>query len=413
MYDEIPWDKSFVVLKNGKSIPILALENFRILCNKENINIRYNEMSQEIEINGNRLQNKDDVITKDLATKYRMQGANFSNISNYINAVAYENSYHPVKNWLDSLILIDSSDEFDKLISSIKLIDIEKYEYAKMLIKKWLISCVAAMYDKDFISQGVLTLQGEPGIFKSTWLKNLVPDKSWFKGEFVGLDVNSRDSIQKAVKYWVVELSEIESTFRKEFIGLKGFITSEYDEYRAAFERRIEKHKRRTVFCSSVNSKEFLRDDTGDRRFWVLEVEALDTNIKIDLSRLWGEILYMYKVQNESYNLSPLENREVIQSNKDYGIKSKLDNFISSLIDNSQDEKFYTALDLVDIVDRLSKIPDVTSTKVGRTLSKLGYKAQVKRINGKNTRVYALKISEDKLPNNGNEYDIEDINYYN
>lgn len=393
----LQWDKEHIhVSAKGVESPLLSLSNLRILCEYENIKVKYNKMSHELELNGQRLEDRHDYMVKDITQKYKFKGATVSMVAGYLGALGYENSYHPVEDYLNTLEPLNSTCEFERLFKTITLKSIDDSDYAKKLLKKWLISCVAAIYDKEFTAQGSFTMQGTGGIFKSRWFSNLSPKKEWFKGELTGLDVNNKDSIAKAVKYWIVELAELESTLFKDFISLKGFMTSEHDEYRAAFDRRISIHKRRTAFCSSVNSQEFLKDDTGDRRFWIVEVDALDIETKINLDNLWAEIKYMY-LSNEKHWLNRAETEEVKIRNRVYSVKTGLDDIFTELIDPDTQPQYYTSLMLKELLESYGyKEIGLTTTKISRTLSKLGYKSILTRRNNIQGRFYQLSIKPPK-----------------
>jgi putative DNA primase/helicase len=389
---ELNWDTDFVKFTKSGCIPKLSISNLKVLLDYYEIELTYNEMTHEIEIDGKPIENRHDVIVKDLATKHDFIGATINTISQYMNAVAYENKYHPVKNYLDHLKPVTGMQEIRKLIKTLKLSNGDDSEYAEMLIVKWLVSCVAAIYEDDFRSQGALTLQGKGGIMKSSWFRKIIPKKHWFRGEFVGLDVGNRDSVQKAIKYWICELAELESTLKKDFVSLKGFITSEYDEYRAAYERRFEKHPRRTVFCSTVNSVEFIKDDTGDRRFWVLEIDEIDMDTEIDTEKLWAEVLSLYR-SGETYWPDREQTEAIMEQNRNYSIKSNLDDYLDSIIDPSRPPEEYTVQKVTEIVLMDANIHDVTTSKVGKALNKRGLRSKVKKIYGKPCRVYKLYIN--------------------
>lgn len=388
-----PWDKDFVIYNKGEIIPKMSITNMARLLELEGMNLSYNEMSKELEFNGNTFRNGDDITILDFANKHGFRNANISTINNYMDKLAQNNSYHPIKEYLDNLTLIDSTEEIDKLSNTLKLVNEDDREYVDMLLRKWLISCVAAIYEPKFRSQGVLTLQGKQSIGKSTWFRKLFPD-GCFCGEFVGLDVNSRDSIQKSTKYWVVELAELESTFKKDFIALKGFITSPYDEYRAAYERKSEKHKRKTVFCGSVNSNEFLKDDTGDRRFWVLEIDSINMDTEIDIDKLWSEVMYLYKAKNETYYLDYSQVKKTIEKNREYTIKTEIDDVLDILIDENMSRRPYTNAEIMDKIRNYRPINGLTSTILGKALRKRGYTNEYKRINGINKRIYNICLRD-------------------
>jgi predicted P-loop ATPase len=100
-----------------------------------------------------------------------------------------------------------------------------------------------------------------------------------------------KDSVKQCVSHWIVELGELESTFKKSDIDmLKAFVTKKTDELRLPYDRASTTYQRRTAFYASVNAREFLTDTSGNRRFWVIPVKGIDVNDGVDMQQLWAEV---------------------------------------------------------------------------------------------------------------------------
>jgi putative DNA primase/helicase len=110
---------------------------------------------------------------------------------------------------------------------------------------RWLISGVAAVFmERGFQSQGVLTLTGRQGLGKTRWLKSLVPNRDWIKDGVV-LNPKDKDSVLQSVSRWIVELGELDATFKKaDVAALKAFITMEEDVLRQAYAQKTDKYQR-------------------------------------------------------------------------------------------------------------------------------------------------------------------------
>lgn len=382
------WDKDHIKVTKYGTYPLLSVSNLTTLLNMYNINVRVNEMTHELELNGEFFKNEDDITVKDLTQKHKFVGASTTNISNYISCVGLNNSYHPVEKYLTDLKPINSTQEFNKLCSM--LIHSMDKDFVNMLLKRWLISAICAIYRPDFASQGVLTLQGEGGIMKSTWLKKLCPIPKAFQGEVVGFDACNKDQVAKVTGTWITELAELDSTMKKDYIALKGFITNPEDVYRAAYDRRLSRHKRKTIFCASVNGLEFLKDDSN-RRFWVISLDKIDMGIKIDLNTLWSEIKYMYE-NGERHYLTNEETTELNNINREYTVKTVADGYIQNLLDYENGViTEVTATELMKWVTDGKTSP----TAIGISLKKLGFNSFKKKRNGRDTRVYKLPIKSE------------------
>jgi len=160
-----------------------------------------------------------------------------------------------------------------------------------MLMRKWLLSCVAAAFEVDGVSlEGLLVFQGKQGLGKTLWLKRLAEfNKGWLL-EGATLDPKDKDSVKKAVSHWIVELGELESTFKKPNINqLKAFITAKSDEMRLPYERTFTNYQRHTDVFASVNEPELLMDGRGNRSFWGLKVTDITPQHGCDHQPMWAE----------------------------------------------------------------------------------------------------------------------------
>ena len=143
-------------------------------------------------------------------------------------------------------------------------------------LKKWLHQCIAmALNDEEapYGADGVLVIQDEQGAGKTLLFSRLAVYPDWF-AEGVSIDLNNKDSIIQSTGCWIAELGELDSTLKREQSALKAFLTSSRDTYRAPYARTQTRKPRRTSFCATVNPKEFLNDETGSRRFWVIHPHA-------------------------------------------------------------------------------------------------------------------------------------------
>ena len=133
--------------------------------------------------------------------------------------------------------------------------------------------------------------QGAQGLGKTLWFKRLADyDKGWLL-EGATLNPSDKDSVKQAVSHWIVELGEIESTFKKSDIDqLKAFVTKKNDELRLPYDRAFTTYQRRTAFYASVNAREFLTDTSGNRRFWVVPVTGINADHGLDMQQVWAEV---------------------------------------------------------------------------------------------------------------------------
>jgi putative DNA primase/helicase len=159
----------------------------------------------------------------------------------------------------------------------------------------WLSAVAAALThgDRRFKARGVLTLQGGQGIGKTTWIAMLLPAGP-MRNDFVKLDHHldgaNKDSIIGAIQHFIVEIGELDSSFKKDVARLKGFLTSDCDKLRRPYARGEAEYPRRTVFAATVNDETFLVDTTGNSRFWTIAVERLDYVHTIDMQQVFAQL---------------------------------------------------------------------------------------------------------------------------
>jgi putative DNA primase/helicase len=182
-----------------------------------------------------------------------------------------------------------------------------------------MIGAIAAAFSPTGISaQGVLVFQGPQNLGKTKWFKSLVPKEIGVIQDGVTLDPKDKDSVKQAVSNWLVELGEVDATFRKSDIAqLKSFLTRDKDVLRRAYAHKESKYPRRTVFFASVNPEFFLADPTGNKRYWTIKCKALDHSHSIDMQQVWAEFYEIYKT-GESWYLTPDELDELNENNEQH-----------------------------------------------------------------------------------------------
>jgi putative DNA primase/helicase len=245
-------------------------------------------------------------------------------IESYIIKVGEVNKYNPVLEFIESKSW-DSVSRLNDLYNTITTQQEFPLELKELLFRKWLISGIAALREPRFYSKGVLVFQGEQSLGKTAWLKKLLPFEieQYFK-EGCTLDPANKDSVKTAISHWIVELGELDSTFKKDIARLKAFITSDKDIFRLPYAHKDSHFPRRTIFCGSVNSEEFLIDGTGNHRFWVMPVIEIDYKHNIDMQQLWAEVNEMYK-KSQQWWLTPDEEAKLEFQNQNHLKKSPLE----------------------------------------------------------------------------------------
>ncbi len=210
-------------------------------------------------------------------------------------AVASERAFHPVKDYLEGLPAWDGVKRVDTLL--IDYLGAEDNAYSRAVIRKVLIAAVARIYAPGTKFDNVLILNGPQGVGKSTFFAKL--GQSWFSDSLTLTDMRDKAAAEKLQGYWLLELGELAGIKKTDVETVKSFVSRTDDKYRASYGVNVESHPRQCVIVGTTNSETgFLRDITGNRRFWPVRVTANSTKKAWELDcidQLWAEALTAYR----------------------------------------------------------------------------------------------------------------------
>ena len=302
--------------------PKTILPNFEVILKGYGITIKRNLISREEEINipGQTYcaDTKLNASYNQLISICEMNGLNKNNLINgYCSNIGSKNVYNPVLDLIKSKPW-DGKSRLQALYDTIIIGDDYPLEEKNLYVRKWLISAVAALcVEKGLKSKGVLIFQGKQSTNKSPWFQSLVPKElSDYFCENFNLNPLDKDSVATGNSFWIVDLGEFDRMMRSSTIGsMKAYISSNKSVLRRAYAAKNEFFYRRNVFCGTVNPKEFLKDRTGNVRYWCIPVKQLLSTAHIDMQQLWGEIYEIYKT-GERWWLIPEEEERLEISNK-------------------------------------------------------------------------------------------------
>lgn len=246
-------------------------------------------------------------IKKWIADKFRFEPST-DKINEAIVFLADSNSYHPVKDYLESLEW-DGTPRINNWLEDYCQAKAEE-PYLSAISRKTLVAMVARIFEPGIKFDQVLILQGHQGYGKSTLLRNLVSDK-WFS-DSLG-DITDKDCVLGLRNRWVLEIGEMNSMRKAETDQFKEFISRTEDRIRVPYGRRTESFPRQCVFIGTTNNEEYLRDVTGNRRFWPVLVGRCDfSGVRRDRDQLFAEALFYYELGEPLY-LESEEMNEVAQ----------------------------------------------------------------------------------------------------
>lgn len=233
-------------------------------------------------------------------------------ISDALAIVQEKHRAHPVKKYL-SYLTWDGVPRLDTLL--IDYLGAEDSEYVKTVTRKAFAGAVARIYQPGIKFDYMLVMVGPQGIGKSLILKKL--GQKWFSDSIT--TVLGKEAYEQLQGAWIIEMSELAATRKAETESIKQFVSKQEDIYRVAYGRRVSRFPRQCVFFGTTNDQEFLRDKTGNRRFWPVDVGAgerkkslwkdMDQN---EIDQVWAEAVQVWK-KGERLWLDPKMENEAMQ----------------------------------------------------------------------------------------------------
>ncbi len=220
-----------------------------------------------------------------------------------VSCVAFEAAFHPVRDYLDSCEW-DGVPRLDTLF--VDYLGAEDNEYVRTVTRKTMVGAVARIYNPGCKFDYILTLRGKQGKGKSSFILKL--GGKWASDSFSGAE--GKTAYEQLLGVWIMEVGELSGLKKAEVETIKHFITKQSDRFRPAYGRRIQEFPRQCIFFASTNESQFLRDTTGNRRWWIVDTpndtktSHWDTLTPEMLKQVWGEAVQRYK-DGETLYLTP------------------------------------------------------------------------------------------------------------
>ena len=176
-------------------------------------------------------------------------------------------------------------------------------DYTRAVMRKSMCAAVARAVVGGIKYDYMPILAGPQGIGKSTFLATL--GKKWFSDSLTTFE--GRDAAEMLQGTWINEIGELTAMTRYEASAVKQFLSKRNDIYRAPYGRRTEEHPRRCVFFGTTNDAEFLKDSTGNRRFWPVDVGLHEATKSVwddlpgEVDQIWAEAVVWWRLGERLY----------------------------------------------------------------------------------------------------------------
>jgi len=229
------------------------------------------------------------------AERFRLEFSN-NTINEAFMEIADVNRFHPVREYLNSLEW-DGTPRIETWLKDY-VGGVAPEPYLSAISRKFLVAMVKRVFEPGCKFDQVLILEGVQGSGKSSVARVL--SDPWFSD--AALNVGDKDAVLTMQSKWLMELGELTAFSRADLEVLKAFISQTHDRIRAPYGKRVEEFPRQSVFLGTTNSDEYLRDLTGNRRFWPVKVTAPDWDrLRIDRDQLFAEAVLFYKMDETIY----------------------------------------------------------------------------------------------------------------
>lgn len=258
-----------------------------------------------------------------------------SHLEHALTTVALERQFHPVKDYLNSLPEWDELPRVETLL--IDYLGATDTPYVRSVTRKTLVAAVARIFQPGIKFDTVLILCGPQGIGKSTIFAKL--GGKWFNDSITLTDMRDKTAAEKMQGSWILELGELAGIRNVDAENIKGFLSKQNDKYRPAYGRNTIELKRQSIFVGTTNAVDgFLRDTTGNRRFWPVIVGLTKTEQhpwdmdEETIQQIWAEAIYYYK-QGETVTLPKEIAQAAEEAQKEaletYGAEGLIEEFVN------------------------------------------------------------------------------------
>ena len=245
-----------------------------------------------------------------------------------VTKVADDRAYHPIREFIESLPEWDKVPRVDTLL--VDYLGASDTAYVRAVTRKTLCAAISRVLRPGCKFDSMLVLNGPQGVGKSTLIAKLAGE--WFSDSLNLGDTKDKTAAEKLQGYWILEIGELAGLKKAEVETLRSFLSRQNDIYRAAFGKRATPHLRQCVFFGTTNAESgYLRDTTGNRRFWPVKTPGSGKKQSWNLTheeilQIWAEAL-VYVRQGEKLYLSAEmdalakdEQREAMESDEREGL---------------------------------------------------------------------------------------------
>ena len=291
--DDPDWQIKLQVKDSGEVTPTF-LNAILIVRYDEKINtlMRFNELSQVPES----VATGDDWTDGDSFRVREHVGAVYGTdfperkIEDAITNQALKRRYHPIRDYLGALVW-DGIKRVETVF--IDYFGCEDNKYVREVAQCWFTAGVYRVFEPGYKFDTSLVIAGEQGIGKTSFLRE-IGKIDWY-GELSSFE--DKEAVEQTLGKWIIEISEMGATNRHDLEQQKTFLAGCHTRTRLSYDRRAKDYKRQCIFSGSTNQDQYLKDSTGNRRWWPLDATIGEVDLvklRGDVDQLWAEAVQLY-----------------------------------------------------------------------------------------------------------------------
>jgi hypothetical protein len=291
------WDSVKGRWNVSRKTVIAALRHDPLLANTMGFNQLSNNMELRLDwpfpqARAGRIKGTTDLLLGDwLSKQYKLPAITRQAITEAMETVAHENAWHPIHDYLKGLQW-DGTSRLDKWLvwtlgETPESLGPVMVEYFGLVGRYWLLGMINRVMEPGCKFDYCPVLEGPGGLGKSTMVEVLA-STAWYSDTQFEIG-KGKESSEQVGGVWCIELGEMSAMGKAEVTAVKAFITSKVDRYRPAYARTIEEFPRQCVLVGTTNENTYLRDRTGNRRFWPIPVKQ---PIKTSWLARWRDQLF-------------------------------------------------------------------------------------------------------------------------
>lgn len=295
-----------------------------------------------------------------------------------VDDLVYRTKFHPVRDYLDSLEW-DGKPRINNWLQTYA--GAENTEFNRTVGATVLVAAVRRVRQPGVKFDEMLVLiTGKQGTDKSSALRGLTPDDAWFSDD-VPLNVDAKQIIERTGGKWIIEAAELQGLSVREENHLKAMLSRQVDgPVRLAYGRASTEVARQFVFIGTTNTEKFLKDKTGNRRFWPVAIKVFDSAaIRRDRDQLWAEAAHM-EARGVSIRLHPDLYSQAEEQQDSRRIDDPWEIIIEGLV--TQGAELRDIVPVSEIWEALgtqvSRLDMRDSTRVSGIMQRLGYSTKTK-----------------------------------